>query len=198
MFIQTAQTPNPNSLKFLPGRPVLTGRKADFRSPQEAEGSSPLAERLFTLKGVEGVFLSDDFVSVTKSKLQKWTALKPLILGLLMDFFASGEPVVTAAFSRPDPHTDQGGNDGVQNGGPSDLAGELDKQIIELLDTRIRPSVARDGGDIRFQRFENGVVYLELQGACVGCPSSTMTLKVGIENMLKHYLPEVIEVRAVN
>jgi Fe-S cluster biogenesis protein NfuA len=179
MFIQTEITPNPATLKFLPGCAVMPGAgTANFVNAAEA-GRSPLATRLFGLDGVAGVFLGTDFVTVTKQGAKDWEAMKPQILGALMDHFASGKPAV--------------------EGAAADAAASDDPivaQIKELLNTRVRPAVAQDGGDIIFRRFENGVVYLHMQGSCSGCPSSTATLKHGIENMLRHYIPEVSEVRA--
>lgn len=182
MFIQTESTPNPATLKFLPGRDVLAGGTADFRDAAAAE-RSPLAERLFQVEGVEGVFLGSDFVSITKSDASDWFQLKPALLGIIMEHFAAGRPVLlqeqaeAARFDQAD--------------------SAVVEQIRELLDTRVRPAVAQDGGDIVFRGFERGVVYLHMQGACAGCPSSTATLKMGIENMLRHYIPDVVEVRAV-
>ncbi|MEE9603770.1 MAG: NifU family protein [Thermoguttaceae bacterium] len=183
MFIETAQTPNPATLKFLPGRPVMAQGTADF--PTREDGArSPLAGRLYEIDGVMGVFFGADFITVTKADDKQWTLLKPEILGAIMQHFMSGESVLD----------DQAGASG-------DAASEDDDalvaQIKELLNTRVRPAVAMDGGDILFHGFDNGVVYLKLQGACSGCPSSTATLRDGIENMLRHYLPEVQEVRAV-
>jgi Fe-S cluster biogenesis protein NfuA len=183
MFIQTEQTPNPATLKFLPGCPVMTSGTANFTSG-EAARVSPLAERLFSLPDVTGVFLGADFVTVTKTEEGDWYRLKPAILAVVMDHFTAGRPVllddatasVAAATSEED---------------------EVVAQIKELLETRVRPAVAQDGGDIIFHDFEDGVVYLHMQGSCSGCPSSTATLKAGIENMLRHYIPEVVEVRAI-
>ncbi|NBB82973.1 MAG: NifU family protein [Alphaproteobacteria bacterium] len=183
MFIQTEQTPNPATLKFLPGREVLETGTANFTAPEEA-GRSPLAERLFEIEGVTGVFFGSDFITITKGEDRDWYLLKPSILGVIMEHFTSGRPVVTG------PAADEAGADGAEDD-------ELVSQIKELLDTRVRPAVAQDGGDIIFQGFEDGIVYLHLMGACSGCPSSTMTLKAGIENMMRHYIPEVVEVRAV-
>jgi Fe-S cluster biogenesis protein NfuA len=182
MFIQTEQTPNPATLKFLPGRTVMEGGTANFTSAVAAE-RSPLAERLFTLEGVTGVFLGHDFITVTKDDGSDWYQLKPSILGVIMEHFTSGRPVVLA---------DAGGTAAAD--GEDD---EIVMQIKELIETRVRPAVAQDGGDILFQAFEDGVVYLHMQGSCSGCPSSTATLKAGIENMLRHYIPEVQEVRSV-
>ncbi len=185
MFIQTEQTPNPNSLKFLPGEIVMKQGTADFRSA-EAASNSPLAKRFFRLNGVEGVFFGHDFISITKSDDKDWMVLKPLILGMIMDHFTNGTPLFDQEKqTRSSSHSENQEDD------------ELVIQIKELLDTRIRPAVAMDGGDIVFESFQNGVVFLKLQGACAGCPSSTITLKAGIENMLRHYIPEVVEVRAV-
>lgn len=180
MFIQTEQTPNPATLKFLPGRPVMESGTADFPD-REAAQRSPLADRLFAVDGVRGIFLGSDFITVTRDGATEWHVMKPAILGAIMEHFTSGRPVMADA-------------------GAAAAAGEDDEivtQIKELLDTRVRPAVAQDGGDIIFNRFEDGIVYLHMQGSCSGCPSSTATLKSGIENMLRHYVPEVVEVRAV-
>lgn len=184
MFIQTEATPNPATVKFIPGQTVLQTGSADFPTRESAQGRSPLAERLFDLDGVAGVFLGQDFVSITKSDDKNWLTLKPLILGALFEHFSNGQPIL---------------NDAAASGVfvPSAEDSEVVTQIKELLDTQIRPSVARDGGDIAFDSYEDGIVYLRMQGACSGCPSSTVTLKMGIESMLKHYIPEVVEVRAV-
>lgn len=185
MFIQTEQTPNPATLKFLPGRPVMDAGTANFTNA-EAARVSPLAERLFSLPAVTGVFLGTDFVTVTKIEEEDWYRLKPAVLAVIMEHFTTGRPVLSAAPA----------------GGASAHASEDDEdevvtQIKELLETRVRPAVAQDGGDIIFHDFADGVVYLQMQGSCSGCPSSTATLKAGIENMLRHYIPEVVEVRAV-
>ncbi|MDP7182658.1 MAG: NifU family protein [Alphaproteobacteria bacterium] len=182
MFIQTEQTPNPATLKFLPGEPVLGEGTAYFASA-EAASRSPLAERLFAVEGVVGVFFGSDFISVTKTEGKEWQVLKPSILGTIMEHYVTGQPVLIA-----------GEDTEVASEGEED---DVVRQIKELIETRVRPAVAQDGGDIIFHRFESGVVYLQMQGACSGCPSSTMTLKAGIENMLKHYVPEVEEVRPV-
>jgi Fe-S cluster biogenesis protein NfuA len=179
MFIQTEQTPNPETLKFIPGRAVMDKGTADFPAP--SPGASPLADRLFAVDGVARVFLGSDFISVTKDEAREWTSLKPMVLGAIMEHFTSGAPAVAEA----------GGEDGEF----SEADGEVVAQIKELLDTRVRPAVAQDGGDIVFRRYEEGIVYLRMQGSCSGCPSSSATLKVGIENMLKHYIPEIREVR---
>jgi Fe-S cluster biogenesis protein NfuA len=181
LFIQTEQTPNPSTLKFLPGRVVMDKGTLDFASADNA-GSSPLAKRLFAVEGVERVFFGADFVTITKTADKDWQILKPAILGGIMEHYTSGEPVVTA-------------NAGDGEGAAAD-DDEIVAQIKELLETRVRPAVAQDGGDIVFQDFRDGVVYLHMQGSCSGCPSSTATLKMGIENLLKHYVPEVVEVQA--
>lgn len=182
MFIQTEETPNPATMKFLPGRVVMAQGTRDFREAGTAH-ASPLASRLFGLGGVSGVFLGQDFVTVTKSTAQDWPSLKPAILGAIMDHFMSGQPVLAEAAVAEVP-------------AGSDLDDAVVKQIKELLDYKIRPAVAQDGGDILFNRFdvETGVVWLNMRGACSGCPSSSATLKAGVENMLKHYVPEVTAV----
>ena len=184
MFIQTESTPNPTTLKFLPGETVMEHGTADFPDLDSAN-SSPLAERLFALNGVTGVFLGNDFVTVTKQDSIDWEHIKPSILGAIMDHFQSGAPVI---------HGEQTGSVHAEHLGEDT---EIVGQIKELLDSRVRPAVAQDGGDITFHGFERGIVYLQMQGACAGCPSSTMTLKMGIENLLRHYIPEVTEVRPV-
>ena len=184
MFIQTEATPNPATLKFLPGQTVLELGTADFPSADTA-GTSPMAKRLFAVDGVTGVFFGMDFVTVTKQDNLDWNHLKPSILGAIMEHYQSGQPVIEAG-EEQDGHTAHEGADS-----------EIVNQIKELLDTRVRPAVAQDGGDITFHGFDRGVVYLHMKGACAGCPSSTMTLKMGIENLLRHYIPEVTEVRPV-
>ncbi len=185
MFIQTESTPNPATLKFLPGQTVLEMGTADFPAP-DAAGASPLATRLFAVEGVTGVFFGTDFVTVTKEDSVEWDHLKPALLGAIMEHFQSGQPVMESGHEHASGHAEHTGEDGVIVG-----------QIKELLDSRVRPAVAQDGGDITFHGFERGVVYLHMQGACAGCPSSTLTLKMGIENLLRHYIPEVTEVRPV-
>jgi Fe-S cluster biogenesis protein NfuA len=182
MFIQTQDTPNPATLKFIPGVPVMSQGTADFVDADSAS-RAPLARRLFQVDGVSGVFLGHDFVAVTKVESVDWFALKPSILAGIMEHFASGLPVIEDDSHIADSHADGGDSDTVQ-------------QIKQLLDTRVRPAVAMDGGDIVFQGFDDGIVTLQMRGACQGCPSSTATLKMGIENMLRHYIPEVREVRA--
>lgn len=182
MFIQTEKTPNPATVKFIPGRPVMERGVAEFTDAASA-GRSPLAVRLFALGGVEGVFLGSDFVSVTKADGVVWGDLKTKILAALMEHFTHNIPVI------------EGGADDAGTGGHAEGDDEITLQIKELLDTRVRPAVAMDGGDVVFDRFDDGIVYLKLRGACAGCPSATATLKHGIENMLRHYVPEVLEVR---
>ena len=182
MFIQTENTPNPSTLKFLPGRDVMPAGTADFASA-EAATRSPLAAKLFTVDGVASVFLGGDFITVGKTEAATWGTLKPLLLSAIMDFFTAGLlPVINE------------GAEAVSDGEETDIV----RQIKELLDTRVRPAVAQDGGDIIFRSFDDGIVYVHLQGACSGCPSSTATLKHGIENMLKYYVPEVVAVQAVD
>ena len=183
MFIQTESTPNPATLKFLPGQPVLGQGAADFTDP-EAAAKSPLAQAIFATDGVTGVFLGADFVTVTKTDDVDWAHIKPAILGAIMEHYQSGRPTMEGAAQEG--HATQDGPDS-----------EIVEQIKELLDTRVRPAVAQDGGDITFHGFDRGVVYLHMKGACAGCPSSTLTLKMGIENLLRHYIPEVTEVRPV-
>ncbi len=185
MFIQTESTPNPATLKFLPGQKVLDVGTADFPSADSAE-RSPLASRVFAVQGVAGVFLGNDFVTVTKSDDVEWDHIKPSILGAVMEHFQSGQPAIDDGAQAASVHTEQDGEDS-----------EVVNQIKELLDSRVRPAVAQDGGDITFHGFDRGIVYLHMKGACAGCPSSTITLKMGIENLLRHYIPEVTEVRPV-
>ncbi|GAC1348285.1 MAG: NifU family protein [Acetobacteraceae bacterium] len=183
MFIETEGTPNPATLKFLPGRDVMGAGTADFAGPDLA-ARSPLASALFALPGVARVFLGGDFITVTKSDIADWQALRPQVLGTIMEHFVAGRPVV------------EGNGDAVQEDvAPEDQ--EVVDQIKELLDTRVRPAVAGDGGDIVFRGYRDGIVRLHMQGACSGCPSSSATLKHGIENMLRHYVPEVVAVEQV-
>ena len=184
MFIQTEQTPNPATLKFLPGQEVLESGTADFSSAEKVAGRSPLADRLFGVQGVAAVFFGHDFITITKLADHDWYVMKPTILGVIMEHFTAGDPVMAEASSMIGASTANDDDD------------EIVKQIKELIDTRVRPAVAQDGGDIVFHGFEDGVVFLQMQGACAGCPSSTATLKMGIENMLRHYIPEVVEVQA--
>ena len=182
MFIQTEGTPNPATLKFLPGFEVMGRGTADFSNSEQAK-RSPLATRLFGVEGVVGVFLGQDFIAVTKDDAQEWDLLKPHILASVMDHYTSGLPVI-----------EESEDDDATAGDESEIV----SQIKELLETRVRPAVAQDGGDIVFRGFDEGIVYLHMQGACSGCPSSTATLKHGIENMLRYYVPEVVEVRPVD
>ena len=185
MFIQTESTPNPATLKFLPGQTVLEMGTADFPTADGAT-KSPLAQRIFGVEGVTGVFFGTDFVTVTKADSVDWDHIKPALLGAIMEHFQSGQPVMDDGHAPASGHAEHEGED----------AAVVD-QIKELLDSRVRPAVAQDGGDITFHGFDRGVVYLHMQGACAGCPSSTLTLKMGIENLLRHYIPEVTEVRPV-
>jgi len=181
LFIQTEETPNPATLKFLPGRILLQEGTADFRSKEEAS-KSPLAQKLFEIVGVKGIFFGADFITVSKEDTIDWSLLKPSILGAIMEHFLTHQPLFY---------------------GDNSLCSSQDEddpvvvQIKEILDTRIRPAVAMDGGDIVFDHFADGTVYVRMQGSCSGCPSSSVTLKSGIENMLRHYVPEVIDVRAI-
>ncbi|MEZ5716067.1 MAG: NifU family protein [Paracoccaceae bacterium] len=185
MFIQTESTPNPATLKFLPGQRVMDSGTADF-TQAVGDDVSPLAARIFGVSGVTSVFLGGDFVTVTKAEGQEWDHVKPAILGAIMEHFQSGAPVMAEGATADGGHSDDTGEDSA-----------IVNQIKVLLDTRVRPAVAQDGGDITFHGFDKGVVYLHMQGACAGCPSSTLTLKMGIENLLRHYIPEVTEVRPV-
>ncbi len=185
MFIQTEATPNPATLKFLPGREVLGDRVADFRTAEEA-AHSPLAQRLFAIEGVKGVFLGSDFISVTKDE-REWPHLKPAVLGAVMEHFLTGAPVLDEAAAADAPAATEFFD-------PKDA--DTVATIKELIETRVRPAVAGDGGDITFKGFRDGVVYLNMKGSCSGCPSSTATLKHGIENLLRHFLPDVREVEA--
>ena len=187
MFIQTEATPNPATLKFLPGRPVLAQGTLEFLEP-EATKDSPLAARLFEIDGVTGVFFGSDFISVTKGD-GEWQHLKPAVLGAIMEHYVSGEAVTEGKQSVGTTESE------AESFAPEDA--EIVATIKELLETRVRPAVAQDGGDITFQGFREGVVYLHMRGACSGCPSSTATLRHGIENLLRHFVPEVQEVRPV-
>jgi Fe-S cluster biogenesis protein NfuA len=185
MFIETENTPNPATLKFLPGLPVMGAGTADFAAPDTA-GRSPLARALFDHPGVARVFLGGDFVTVTKSDVTDWQSLRPLVLGTIMEHFVANRPVI------------EGGAVAAEEEEISPADREIVDQIKELLDTRVRPAVASDGGDIVFRGYRDGVVRLHMQGACSGCPSSRATLKHGIENMLRHYVPEVTAVEQVD
>ncbi len=184
MFIQTEATPNPATLKFLPGRPVLPDGVLDIPSAADA-AKSPLAERLFGVPGVAGVFLGSDFITVTKSDAE-WQHIKPAILGAIMEHFMSGAPIVSGA---------------MEAAGADEFFDSEDAETVaiikELIETRVRPAVANDGGDITFRGFKDGVVFLHMKGSCSGCPSSTATLKHGIQNLLRHFVPDVVEVRPV-
>ncbi|HET6608024.1 MAG TPA: NifU family protein [Rhodopila sp.] len=184
MFIETESTPNPATLKFLPGRDVMDVGTADFASAESAS-RSPLAATLFRLEGVGRVFLGSDFITVTRTDDVAWQTLKPRVLGAIMDHFVAGLPVI------------DGADDDLMEEDVDPADQEVVEQIKELLDTRVRPAVAGDGGDIVFRGFRDGIVRLHMQGSCSGCPSSTATLKHGIENMLKHYVPEVVAVEQV-
>lgn len=185
MFIQTEPTPNPNTMKFLPGQPVLGDKTAFFTDSENAK-QSPLASALFVLRDIRAVFFGSDFITVTKKEESSWDVLKPQILTTVMEHYQSGLPILRAAAESEK-----------KAGGPIVYSAdeqEIVDQIIELIETRVRPAVAQDGGDIIFHSFKEGIVKLEMRGACSGCPSSTATLKSGIENMLKHYIPEVLAV----
>jgi Fe-S cluster biogenesis protein NfuA len=189
MFIQTEATPNPATLKFLPGREVMPTGTVDFRDADSAGEASPLAGRLFEIPGVTGVFFGYDFITVSNDGKSEWQHLKPAILGTIMEHFLSGQPVMSSAASAlPE---EQGG----------EFYDAADAEIVvtikELLDTRVRPAVAQDGGDITFRGYQNGTVFLYMKGACAGCPSSTATLKHGIQNLLRHFIPEVEHVEQV-
>ena len=190
MLIQTEPTPNPSTVKFLPGRAVMESGTRDFASYEDAE-ASPLASAVFSIGDVEGVFFGRDFISVTAAPGVEWRELKPQVLEVLLDHFASGAPLFRTGSAAeiliaPAEEIDDSGEDA-----------EVVAQIRELIETRVRPAVARDGGDIVYRGFKGGTVFLAMQGACSGCPSSTMTLKEGIESLLKHYVPEVEAVQAV-
>ena len=183
MFIQTEATPNPATLKFLPGRAVLEKGTLDLRSSEEA-AQSPLAERLFAIPGVSGVFFGSDFITITKNT-GEWQQLKPMILGTIMEHFMSGAPLLT--------------HESAEETAADEFFDTADAETVatikELIETRVRPAVAKDGGDITFRGFKDGVVYLNMKGACAGCPSSTATLRHGIQNLLRHFVPDVVEVR---
>jgi Fe-S cluster biogenesis protein NfuA len=186
MFIQTEATPNPATLKFIPGKPVLPGSTRDYRDGAEA-AESPLASKLFGITGVSGVFLGHDFVTVTRANAE-WQQLKPAILGTIMDHYLSDAPIIEGK-ATANVTTDEEFFDEAHS--------EIVKTIKDLLESRVRPAVAQDGGDITFKGFKDGVVYLNMKGSCAGCPSSTATLKHGIENLLRHFVPDVVEVRPV-
>ena len=179
MFVQTEVTPNPNSLKFLPGKKVSNSGPYEITSKDETQNS--LVRNILSINGVEGIFLGEDFISVNKKETIKWDDIKHIVISFINDFYSEGKNIVI------DESLDE------QN---SDL-NELEQKIVKILDQKIRPAVARDGGDIKFKEFKDGVVKVQLQGSCSGCPSSTMTLKQGVQNLLRHYIPEVKEVQAV-
>ena len=191
MFIQTEATPNPATLKFLPGVVVMPEGTADFRDPAAAAEVSPLAAALFSVPGVTGVFFGYDFVTVSKDDGPEWQHLKPAILGAIMEHFMTGRPVISGGASEQASASADG----------EEFYDKADEEIVvtikELLDTRVRPAVAQDGGDITFRGYENGTVFLNMKGACAGCPSSTATLKHGIQNLLRHFIPEVEHVEQV-
>ena len=192
MFIQTEATPNPATLKFLPGKEVLAAGTADFRDAESARAASPLAGRLFDIPGVLGVFFGYDFITVTKQDGPEWQHLKPAILGAIMEHFMSGAPVMASGGQAATNAADEAG----------EFYDKADSEIVvtikELLETRVRPAVAQDGGDITFRGYENGTVFLHMKGACAGCPSSTATLKHGIQNLLRHFVPEVQQVEQIS
>ncbi|MFZ2100717.1 MAG: NifU family protein [Oricola sp.] len=189
MFIQTEATPNPATLKFLPGKVVLGQGTADFRDGDEAAAQSPLAGRLFSIDGVTGVFFGSDFVTITKGETKDWSHLKPAVLATIMEHFMSDAPVMASQ------------SDGGEAAPGEEFYDDADETIVatikELLETRVRPAVAQDGGDITFRGFREGTVFLHMKGACAGCPSSTATLKHGIQNLLRHFIPEVQGVEAI-
>jgi Fe-S cluster biogenesis protein NfuA len=189
MFIQTEATPNPATLKFLPGREVLPAGTLDMPSADAAK-KSPLAEGLFAVPGITGVFFGTDFITVTKRGDLDWQHLKPAVLGAIMDHYLKGKPILAEGVAAVSGTEEDG-----EFFDPDDAA--LVGTIKELLETRVRPAVAQDGGDITFKGFKQGVVFLNMKGSCAGCPSSTATLKQGIENLLRHFVPEVTEVRPV-
>lgn len=181
MFIQTQETPNPDSLKFIPdGVVVLENGTAEFKNKEAAAATSPLAKDLFKIDGVQSVFFGHDFITINKTPEFEWNHIKTHILAAIMDFFMSGKPVLN--------------EENKITGGANDDDSEVVKQIKELLEVKVKPAVAMDGGDVIYRGFEDGIVKLELKGSCSGCPSSTITLKNGIENMFKHYIPEVVAV----
>ncbi len=188
MFIQTEATPNPATLKFLPGETVVQNGPFEFTSAKEAAGQSPLAESLFEIPAVTGVFFGFDFITVTKAEDTDWQHLKPAILGAVMEHYMSGKPIMVAGSAG-----DEAPDDGFVEEGTEEIVAT----IKELLETRVRPAVAQDGGDITFHGFKDGRVFLKMRGACAGCPSSTATLQHGIQNLLKHFIPEVETVEAV-
>lgn len=203
MFIQTEETPNPTALKFLPSRNILgaagtTTGSITFTTISEAAPVSPLAESLLSISGVCGVMLGRDFITVTRQEQSDWDTIRPQVIAVMLDHFNAGMPIIINAVSQSQASANETPSlpDTVNTSSDPDLA-EIVAQIQELLDTRVRPAVAGDGGDIVFHGFKDGIVYLSMRGACSGCPRSTLTLKMGVENLLRHYVPEVIEVREV-
>ncbi|NQY83021.1 MAG: NifU family protein [Alphaproteobacteria bacterium] len=184
MHIEVELTPNPDVLKFLPGRSVTGEHIYDFPTEADHQGESPLVNRLFTVEGVQGVMLGADFISVTRKPAVQWATLRPMVLGAVIEHFQSGDVIIRESARQGKNTVD-------------DAEDEMTAKIRELLELRVSPAVAMDGGDIQFHGFDSGVVYVTLRGACAGCPSATVTLKMGIENMLRHYIPEVTEVRTV-
>ena len=179
MFVQTEETPNPNSLKFLPGKKVSNSGPYEITNKEDVQNE--LVTNILSINGVEGIFLGEDFISVNKNDNTKWEEIKHIVISLINDFYAGGKEFVI----------DKNINDEVSN------LSEIEEKIVKILEQKIRPAVARDGGDIKFKEFKNGIVKVQLQGSCSGCPSSTMTLKQGVQNLLCHYLPEVKEVVAI-
>ena len=179
MFVQTEVTPNPNSLKFLPGKKVSNSGPYEITNKDETQNA--LVRNLLSINGVEGIFLGEDFISINKKEIIKWDEIKHIVISFINDFYSEGkEFVIDESLEEQNSNLD-----------------ELEQKIVKILDQKIRPAVARDGGDIKFKEFKDGVVKVQLQGSCSGCPSSTMTLKQGVQNLLCHYLPEVKEVQAV-
>ena len=179
MFVQTEITPNPNSLKFLPGKKV--SNKGSFEITQKEQTNNELLKNLLSINGVEGIFLGKDFISINKHNDTPWDEIKHIVISLINDFYSSGKECVVE-------------NNLIQN---NENLKDIEKKIVKILNEKIRPAVAKDGGDIKFKEFKDGVVKVQLQGSCSGCPSSTMTLKQGVQNLLRHYLPEVKEVKAI-
>ena len=179
MFVQTEITPNPNSLKFLPGKSV--SNKGSFEITQKDQTNNELVKNLLSINGVEGIFLGKDFISINKYDNVSWDEIKHIVISLINDFYSTGKECVVE-------HTLNENNENLK---------DIEKKIVKILDEKIRPAVAKDGGDIKFKEFKNGIVKVQLQGSCSGCPSSTMTLKQGVQNLLCHYLPEVKKVEAI-
>ena len=179
MFVQTEITPNPNSLKFLPGK--IVSNKGSFEITQKDQTNNELVKNLLSINGVEGIFLGKDFISINKNDITSWEEIKHIVISLINDFYSSGKECVVE-------------NTLIEN---NENLKDIEKKIIKILDEKIRPAVAKDGGDIKFKEFKDGIVKVQLQGSCSGCPSSTMTLKQGVQNLLRHYLPDVKEVKAI-